>query len=161
MPVYRSRTAPNKKKMNYGSGPRRTGHRRSALVVILNIVIGILTVVFLIACVTFARAHLAERGMNYFADKYVFREIERHEYGTLVENYYYDHADILEVDPAYSEAAAVARYAEAAFRYSGYIAMGDTAAADAQSAIMEQARGEISTYLPELEIIDAKAGIRR
>ena len=161
MPVYRSRTAPNKKKMPSGKGPRRNSSRRPALVIILNILIGIFTVIFLGACFSFAKAHLEERGMNYFADKYIYREIERHEYADIVENYYYDHADILEVEPAYAEAAAIARYAEAAFRYSGYAAMGDTAAAERQRVIMDRSRSEVSTYLPELDRIDSMAGISR
>ena len=161
MPEYRSRGKHNKKRMPSGGRGVRKKNRTPVLVIILNVMIAIMTVIFLIAGAAFIKAHQEERGMLYFSDRYIFRRVEEHAYAELAENYYYDHADFRDVDPAYAEAAAVARYADAAFLLAGYTAMGDTAAADRQREVMEKSRQEVSLYLPELDRIDDMAGIRR
>ena len=147
MPKYRSRGKKN-------SDAART----PALVIFLNIVIGILTAAFLAAAINYFRVQTQEREMLYYDDNYIYREVERHQIYDLVEGYYYDHVDLLPVEEAYREAAAIARYANAAVMYRGFALEGETQIAQRWLDVMKGAQEEVSFYRPELDFIDKKAG---
>ncbi|MBQ3393379.1 MAG: hypothetical protein IJG52_08220 [Lachnospiraceae bacterium] len=157
MPKYVSTRSPGKKRLRTGrgAGPKK---QRSALIIVLNVLIGVLTIVFLIAAAAFMQAQRGSDRLLYFGDKYILRSAERHQYAELIENYYYDHADFRPVDKDYDEALGVAEYADAAMQYAMYDCEKDAGRTSAMRERMLEAEGLVSLYEPELDRIDEMAG---
>lgn len=128
--------------------------KKSKVIIFLNIVIGLLTAVLLITLVSF----LSDINDTYynrkFGDSLTSRYIERGDYADLVNEYLYDYGTIGMVNDGYEDAAAVAEYADAAFRYNAYEKAGDTVRAAGQKARMDDAAEKVGIYEPELSRID-------
>ena len=113
--------------------------KKSKVIIFLNIVIG--------------------GGNDYysrkFGDSFTSSSIERGQYAQLINDYNHDYGAIGSVNSGYEDAAAVAEYAAAAFRYKAYLQSGDSERAAAQKQRMEKAAAEVGIYEPELSKIDS------
>ena len=124
--------------------------KKSKVLIFLNIVIGLLTAAVVFGLIGF---YMSSRDNYYdrkFGDTIASRYIENREYAQLLEMYYGDWGVLGLVNSDYEECAAVAKYAEAAFRESAYRMDGDAGRADMQKAIMDAAASEVGIYEPEI-----------
>ena len=125
-------------------GPKEP--QKSKVLIFLNVVIGVLLALLLI--VFFGR--LSELNSNYhrreFGDGYEHYTIEdgRYRYGGILGR----------VNKGSEEAAAVAEYADAAFRHSAYEYAGESEKAARQKQRMDAAITSMGLYTPEAAKID-------
>ena len=115
--------------------------KKSKVLIFLNIVIGILTAAVIIRLVIF-----------------LLIDSDRHGYynRTFGDEYINDRGVIGMVNSEYEDAAAVAEYADAAFRYGAYMGSGDAQRAQRQKERMDKAAEKVGIYGPELEKIDGR-----
>ena len=125
------------------------------MIIFLNIVIGMLTAFVIFFLIGF----LSSGGNDYysrkFGDSFTSSSIERGQYAQLINEYNSDYGAIGSVNSGYEDAAAVAEYAAAAFRYKAYLQSGDSERAAVQKQRMEKAAAEVGIYEPELSKIDS------
>ena len=129
--------------------------KKSKVIIFLNIVIGMLTAFVIFFLIGF----LSSGGNDYysrkFGDSFTSSSIERGQYAQLINEYNSDYGAIGSVNSGYEDAAAVAEYAAAAFRYKAYLQSGDSERAAVQKQRMEKAAAEVGIYEPELSKIDS------
>ena len=129
--------------------------KKSKVIIFLNIVIGMLTAFVIFFLIGF----LSSGGNDYysrkFGDSLTSYSIERGQYAQLINEYNSDYGAIGSVNSGYEDAAAVAEYAAAAFRYKAYLQSGDSERAVVQKQRMEKAAAEVGIYEPELSKIDS------
>ena len=129
--------------------------KRSKVIIFLNVLIGILTAVVIITAVGYWSSNRNSYYDRKFGDSTTHYNVERGEYSELVYDYNYDGGSIGMVNKGYEDLAAVAEYADAAFRNSAYEKAGDAEAAEIQRERMEKAASEAGIYSPELSKIDS------
>lgn len=133
----------------------KRGPKKSKVIIFLNIVIGMLAALclfMLIGFFTTDNSHYYDRGFNAY---YISDYIHKGDYAPLLIDYYDDYGILGMVEEGSEEEAALAGYADAAFRYNAYLQAGDSERAAVQKARMEEAAKEVGIYEPEL----AKIGI--
>ena len=128
--------------------------KKSKVIIFLNFVIGILLAVLLIVLMV----RLSDRGSSYyrrvFGDGYEHYSIEKGEYAELIDEYIRYGGILGRVNKGSEEPAAVAEYADSAFRYNAYEYVGDTERAARQKQRMEKAADAMGIYMPEAAKID-------
>ena len=129
--------------------------KRSKVIIFLNVLIGILTAAVIITAVGYWSSNRNSYYDRKFGDSTTHYNVERGEYSELVYDYNYDGGSIGMVNKGYEDLAAVAEYADAAFRHSAYEKAGDAEAAKTQRERMEKAASEAGIYSPELSKIDS------
>lgn len=129
--------------------------KRSKVIIFLNVLIGILTAAVIITAVGYWSSNRNSYYDRKFGDSTTHYNVERGEYSELVYDYNYDGGSIGMVNKGYEDLAAVAEYADAAFRNSAYEKAGDAEAAEVQRERMEKAASEAGIYSPELSKIDS------
>lgn len=129
--------------------------KRSKVIIFLNVLIGILTAAVIITAVGYWSSNRNSYYDRKFGDSTTHYNVERGEYSELVYDYNYDGGSIGMVNKGYEDLAAVAEYADAAFRNSAYEKAGDAEAAEIQRERMEKAASEAGIYSPELSKIDS------
>ena len=129
--------------------------KRSKVIIFLNVLIGILTAAVIITAVGYWSSNRNSYYDRKFGDSTTHYNVERGEYSELVYDYNYDGGSIGMVNKGYEDLAAVAEYADAAFRNSAYEKAGDAEAAKIQRERMEKAASEAGIYSPELSKIDS------
>ena len=129
--------------------------KRSKVIIFLNVLIGILTAAVIITAVGYWSSNRNSYYDRKFGDSTTHYNVERGEYSELVYDYNYDGGSIGMVNKGYEDLAAVAEYADAAFRNSAYEKAGDAEAAKIQRERMERAASEAGIYSPELSKIDS------
>ena len=129
--------------------------KRSKVIIFLNVLIGILTAAVIITAVGYWSSNRNSYYDRKFGDSTTHYNVERGEYSELVYDYNYDGGSIGMVNKGYEDLAAVAEYADAAFRNSAYEKAGDAEAAKTQRERMEKAASEAGIYSPELSKIDS------
>ena len=142
------------------------GPRKSVLLIVLNILIGIELAGILLILLTFRGRNNNTYYNRKFDDQYSYYSIERGDYAELVNDYYNDWGILGRIKSGSEEAAALADYADAAFYKKAYdkTAAEDGAAQDAAAAEraqkfaerMEKDREIMGIYLPEADKIDQK-----
>ena len=128
--------------------------KRSKVIIFLNVLIGILTAAVIITAVGYWSSNRNSYYDRKFGDSTTHYNVERGEYSELVYDYNYDGGSIGMVNKGYEDLAAVAEYADAAFRNSAYEKAGDAEAAKIQRERMEKAASEAGIYSPEMAKID-------
>ena len=130
------------------------GPKKSKVIIFLNIVIGLLLAVLLIVLI----ARLSGSNNSYytriFGDGYEHYSIEKGEYAELIDEYERYGGILGRVNKGSEESAAVAEYADAAFRYNAYEYAGDSERAARQKQRMDKAVSELGLYAPEAAKID-------
>ena len=129
--------------------------KRSKVIIFLNVLIGILTAAVIITAVGYWSSNRNSYYDRKFGDSTTHYNVERGEYSELVYDYNHDGGSIGMVNKGYEDLAAVAEYADAAFRNSAYEKAGDAEAAKIQRERMEKAASEAGIYSPELSKIDS------
>ena len=129
--------------------------KRSKVIIFLNVLIGILTAAVIITAVGYWSSNRNSYYDRKFGDSTTHYNVERGEYSELVYDYNYDGGSIGMVNKGYEDLAAVAEYADAAFRHSAYEKAGDAKAVKIQRERMEKAASEAGIYSPELSKIDS------
>ena len=129
--------------------------KRSKVIIFLNVLIGILTAAVIITAVGYWSSNRNSYYDRKFGDSTTHYNVERGEYSELVYDYNYDGGSIGMVNKGYEDLAAVAEYADAAFRNSADEKAGDAEAAEIQRERMEKAASEAGIYSPELSKIDS------
>lgn len=129
--------------------------RRSKVIIFLNVLIGILTAAVVIAAVGYWNSNRNSYYDRKFGDSTTHYDVERGNYSDLVYEYNYDGGSIGMVNKGYEDLAAVAGYADAAFRHSAYEKAGDAKAAGTQKERMEKAASGMGIYSPEMSKIDS------
>ena len=129
--------------------------KRSKVIIFLNVLIGILTAAVIITAVGYWSSNRNSYYDRKFGDSTTHYNVERGEYSELVYDYNYDGGSIGMVNKGYEDLAAVAEYADAAFRHSAYEKAGDAKAAGTQKERMEKAASEAGIYSPEISKIDS------
>ena len=133
----------------------KRGPKKSKVIIFLNIVIGLLAafcIFMLIGFFTTDNDHYYNRGFDAY---YISYTIDKGDYAQLLGDYYGDFGILGMVKSGSEEEAALARYADAAFRYNAYVQVGDSERAAFQKARMEEAAKEVGIYEPELAKIDS------
>lgn len=133
----------------------KRGPKKSKVIIFLNIVIGLLAafcVFMLIGFFTSDNDHYYTRGFDAY---YISNSIEKGDYAQLLYDYHQDYGILGVVNQGSEEEAALARYADAAFRYNAYVKAGDSERAAMQKARMDEAAKEVGIYEPELAKIDS------
>ena len=132
--------------------------KKSKVIIFLNIVIGILVAFIIMGLIGF----VGSMGDNYytreFGDTMTSYSIDDGDYADLLNEYYSDYGNLGYVNKGYEDAAALAEYAEAAFRYNAYQQAGDSERASRQKALMDQAAAGVGIYEPELSKTDERLG---
>lgn len=128
--------------------------KRSKVIIFLNVIIGILTAAVLITAAGYWNSNRDSYYDRKFGDSTTHYDVEKGNYSELVYEYYYDSGAIGLVNKGYEDMAAVAAYADAAFRHSAYEKTGDAKAAGVQKERMEKAASEAGIYSPEMSKID-------
>ena len=128
--------------------------KRSKVIIFLNVIIGILTAAVLITAAGYWNSNRDSYYDRKFGDSTTHYDVERGNYSDLVYEYNYDGGSIGMVNKGYEDLAAVAEYADAAFRNSAYEKAGDAEAAKIQRERMEKAASEAGIYSPEMSKID-------
>ena len=128
--------------------------KRSKVIIFLNVLIGILTAAVIITAVGYWSSNRNSYYDRKFGDSTTHYNVERGEYSELVYDYNYDGGSIGMVNKGYEDLAAVAEYADAAFRHSAYEKAGDAKAAGVQKERMEKAASGAGIYSPEMSKID-------
>ena len=129
--------------------------KRSKVIIFLNVLIGILTAAVIITAVGYWSSNRNSYYDRKFGDSTTHYNVERGEYSELVYDYNYDGGSIGMVNKGYEDLAAVAEYADAAFRNRAYEKAGDAETAKIQRERMEKAASEAGIYSPELSKIDS------
>ena len=129
--------------------------KRSKVIIFLNVLIGIPTAAVIITAVGYWSSNRNSYYDRKFGDSTTHYNVERGEYSELVYDYNYDGGSIGMVNKGYEDLAAVAEYADAAFRNSAYEKAGDAETAKIQRERMEKAASEAGIYSPELSKIDS------
>ena len=128
--------------------------KKSKVIIFLNFVIGFLLAVLLIVFI----ARLSDSNNSYysrvFGDGYEHYSIEKGEYAELIDEYERYGGILGRVNKGHEESAAVAEYADSAFRYNAYEYVGDTERAARQRQRMENAADAMGIYMPEAAKID-------
>jgi hypothetical protein len=124
------------------------------VIIFLNIVIGMLTAFVIFFLIGFFSSGGNDYYSRKFGDSLTSYSIERGQYAQLINEYNSDYGAIGSVNSGYEDAAAVAEYAAAAFRYKAYLQSGDSERAAVQKQRMEKAAAEVGIYAPELTKID-------
>ena len=120
--------------------------KRSKVIIFLNVLIGILTAAVIITAVGYWSSNRNSYYDRKFGDSTTHYNVERGEYSELVYDYNYDGGSIGMVNKGYEDLAAVAEYADAAFRNSAYEKAGDAETAKIQRERMEKAASEAGIY---------------
>ena len=129
--------------------------KKSKVIIFLNIVIGMLTAFVIFFLIGFLSSGGDDYYSRKFGDSFTSSSIERGQYAQLINEYNSDYGAIGSVNSGYEDAAAVAEYAAAAFRYKAYLQSGDSERAAVQKQRMEKAAAEVGIYEPELSKIDS------
>jgi hypothetical protein len=128
--------------------------KKSKVIIFLNFVIGLLLAVLLIVLI----ARLSGSNNSYysrvFGDGYEHYSIEKGEYAELIDDYERYGGILGRVNKGHEDSAAVAEYADSAFRYNAYEYVGDTERAARQKQRMEKAADAMGIYMPEAAKID-------
>lgn len=133
----------------------KRGPKKSKVIIFLNIVIGMLAALclfMLIGFFTTDNSHYYDRGFDAY---YISDYIHKGDYAPLLIDYYNDYGILGMVEEGSEEEAALAGYADAAFRYNAYLQAGDSERAAVQKARMDEAAKKVGIY--ELEL--SKIGI--
>ena len=128
----------------------KRGPKKSKVIIFLNIVIGMLAalcIFMLIGFFTTDDSHYYNRGFDAY---YISDYIHKGDYAPLLIDYYDDYGM---VEEGSEEEAALAEYADAAFRYNAYLQAGDSEMAAVQKARMDEAAKKVGIYEPELSKI--------
>ena len=132
------------------------GPKKSKVIIFLNFVIGFLLAVLLIVLI----ARLSGSNNSYysrvFGDGYEHYSIEKGEYAELIDDYERYGGILGRVNKGHEDSAAVAEYADSAFRYNAYEYVGDTERAARQKQRMENAVSSLGLYAPEAAKIDER-----
>ena len=138
------------------TGPRKP--KKSKVLIFLDIVIGILAAFIIFGMIGF----ISSRKDNYynrrFGDTSTDYDLQNGNYSGLLDAYFSDYGIIGLVSDGSEEAAAVAEYADAAFRRNAYLKDGDEESAARQKARMEEAAANVGIYGPEIAKIDKILG---
>ena len=130
--------------------------KKSKVIIFLNFVIGLLLAVLLIVLI----ARLSGSNNSYysrvFGDGYEHYSIEKGEYAELIDDYERYGGILGRVNKGHEDSAAVAEYADSAFRYNAYEYVGDTERAARQKQRMENAVSSLGLYAPEAAKIDER-----
>ena len=130
--------------------------KKSKVIIFLNFVIGLLLAVLLIVLI----ARLSGSNNSYysrvFGDGYEHYSIEKGEYAELIDDYERYGGILGRVNKGHEDSAAVAEYADSAFRYNAYEHVGDTERAARQKQRMENAVSSLGLYAPEAAKIDER-----
>ncbi len=136
--------------------------RRSKLLTALNVMIGIALALVLMAVIATLSDNLGSYYNRKFDESYSYYSLQNGDYAQLVEDYYDNWGIFGEIKSGSEELAAVADYADAAFRLSACEREGT---ADGRSIVddsiltglrerMEKDREQMGVYLPEADKID-------
>ena len=106
--------------------------KKSKVIIFLNIVIGMLTAFVIFFLIGFFSSGGNDYYSRKFGDSLTSYSIERGQYAQLINEYNSDYGAIGSVNSGYEDAAAVAEYAAAAFRYKAYLQSGDSERAAVQ-----------------------------
>lgn len=136
---------------NFGKAPKQ---KRSKVIIVLNVLIGILLAAVLITAIGYWTSNKDSYYEREFGDVSVRRDLEREIYPDILYEYYYCGGWTGRVSKGYEDVAAVVRYADAAFRHSAYENAGDSERAAAMKKRMDEAASAVGIYGPELEKID-------
>ena len=131
--------------------------RKSVLLIILNILIGIMLAVVVLCGIAFRINSRESYRYRKFDEQSSFYSIQRGRYADLVEDYYYYQGILGEIREGSEEAAALADYADAAFRYSAYEAAlsGEQTALSEEGALRDRMQKQMKRMLTDRE----RAGI--
>lgn len=129
--------------------------KRSKVIIVLNVLIGILLAAVIITGIGFWNRNKDNYYNREFGDASTRRDLEREGYSDLLYEYYYNGGWIGKVAKGYEDVAAVAQYADAAFRCSAYENAGESERAAVMKKRMEEAASAVGIYGPELEKIDS------
>ena len=129
--------------------------KRSKVIIFLNVLIGILAAAVVITAAGYWNSNRNSYYDRKFGDTTTHYIVERGDYSDLVYEYFYDGGAAGMVNKGYEDQAAVAEYADAAFRHSAYEKAGDAKAVKIQRERMEKAASEAGIYSPELSKIDS------
>lgn len=128
--------------------------KKSKVIIFLNVLIAILTALVIIMLISYGTNNMNGYYNRKFGDNYEQHELRNGNYAGLIYDYYYNGGSIGRVDKGSEDLAAVAEYAEAAFRKSAYEKAGDTERANVQNSRMEKAAAASGIYSPEITKID-------
>jgi len=128
--------------------------KKSKVIIFLNVLIAILTALVIIMLISHGTNNMNGYYNRKFGDNYEQHELRNGNYAGLIYDYYYNGGSIGRVDKGSEDLAAVAEYAEAAFRKSAYEKAGDTERANVQNSRMEKAAAASGIYSPEITKID-------
>lgn len=128
--------------------------KKSKVIIFLNVIIAFLTVCVVIVLIGYGGNNMNSYYNRKFGSNYEQYELRNGNYSGLIYDYYYNGGSIGRVDKGSEDLAAVAEYAEAAFRKSAYEKAGDTERAKVQSSRMEKAEAAVGIYSPEIAKID-------
>ena len=129
--------------------------KKSKVIIFLNVLIGLLTAVVLLTAIGFWNSNRDSYYDRKFGDSSDYYALVRGNYADLLYQYGYDGGAIGRVNKGFEELAAVAQYADAAFRCSAYEKAGDGSAVKTQKERMEKAASGVGIYGPELSKIDS------
>lgn len=128
--------------------------KKSKVVIFLNFVIGALMAILLIVCFTMTIGRNDNYYSRTFGDGYEHYTIERGEYAELISEYVRYCGILGRVNKGSEEAASVAEYADAAFRFRAYEYAGENEKAARQKQRMDEAVSSMGLYSPEAAKID-------
>ena len=125
----------------------------SRLVRFLNVIITILTVLFLFSAIRM----ISELKSAYSRDSYssISYYLEDREYGSMIQYYFNRHYDVDPFSSQNSEYYSIADYANSAFQHRYFSSIEDAEAADHFAARMDAARGQAGSLSVITEDIDA------
>ena len=104
-------------------------------------------------------AGFRENEDSIFRDVRAQYEIEDHQYGTLITEYYRAAIDVAGEQSYDLDTLSVARYADAAFRLKVYKAAGEEEAAKEMRAHMQEAKTHMGIYSTQTETIKNLLGL--
>lgn len=125
----------------------------SRLVRFLNVIITILTVLFIFS----ASRMISELRNAYSRDSYssISYYLEDREYGSMIQYYFNRHYDVDPFSSQNSEYYGIADYANSAFQHRYFCSVEDAEAAERFAARMDAARGQAGSLSVITEDIDA------
>lgn len=129
---------------------------KSKVLIFLNVIIGFLTALVIITAIGLFGSYRDNYYNRKFGDGYEHYYIEREDYAGLIYDYVNDGGVIGNINPGNEDVAAVAEYADAAFRFSAYEKAGDSERAARQKERMEKAAAAMGIYEPEKAKIDSQ-----
>ncbi len=137
----------------------RTKKKRSPVILILDVVIGVLCVIT-VSVGAFAVASFREDwSFRFDADSFYYR-LQDESYGTLVGMYYMNEAAGVEADEDMLQYYGVAKYFEAASYYKAYENVEDTKEMKKYQTKMKEAKSQMGELQFVSEKVDEELGIQ-